>query len=373
MSSSELPLVDLKAQYGSLRGEIDAAIREVLERQVFIGGPETTAFEAEFAEACEARTCVAVSSGTSALELTLEALGVGPGDEVITVAHTFFATAEAVVRRGAIPVFVDVSPEHWTMLPELVTSAIGPRTRALIPVHIYGHPADVPAIAALAPGVPIIEDAAQAHGARYHGLPLGSAATAACYSFFPAKNLGAYGDAGAVVTGDDDFAARIRALRDHGRSAKYEHESIGTNARISELQAAVLRVKLRHLPEWLHARRRLSLLYEERLGELDFQFQMVATWAEHARHLFVVRHPDRDALRVRLAEERIATGVHFPIPAHLQRALAGREWRAATALSETEELATSVLSLPLYPELAEEDLDRVAGALRRALAAAAPR
>ena len=260
MSSAGLPLVDLRAQYATIEREVGDALARVLERQVFINGPETVAFEAEFAAACEAAECVAVSSGTTALELALRAIGVGPGDEVITVSHTFFATVSAIVSTGATPVFVDVDPSSWTMDPRLVAGALSERTKAIVPVHIYGHPADVPAITAVAPGVPVIEDAAQAHLARYHGSAVGSSAAASCYSFYPGKNLGAYGDAGAVVTSDPDFAARVRALRDHGRTrgAKYEHALLGTNARAAELQTAVLRTKLPLLRAWTQLRQALA-------------------------------------------------------------------------------------------------------------------
>ena len=244
-----------------------------------------------------------------------------------------------------------------------MAEALSPNTKAIVPVHLYGHPADVVAIAAAAPGIPIVEDAAQAHGARYHGRPVGSDAVATTFSIFPAKNLGAYGDAGAIVTDDAALAAHLRALRDHGRSGKYEHAEIGTNARAVELQAAILRAKLSHVRDWTEARRRLSARYEERLTGM--RFQRTRDWAEPARHLFVLSHSERDAIAEALHEEGISTGVHYPIPCHLQPAASTFEWRAAGSLDVSEEAARTVLSLPLYPELGEDGVDRVAEAVLR--------
>lgn len=367
---SSFPLVDLKAQYRTIEPEIDTAIRRVLERQVFIGGPETAAFEAEFAAACEAADAIAVSSGTTALELALKALGVGPGDEVVTVSHTFFATISAIVATGATPVLIDIDENSWTMAPERVADALTERTKAIVPVHLYGHPADVPAIAAAAPGVAIVEDAAQAHLARYHGDAVGTSARAACYSFYPGKNLGAYGDAGAITTSDPELAAHMRALRDHGRTrgAKYEHELIGTNARAAELQLAVLRVKLPHLEAWTRERQRLALRYED--GLADSTVQATQPWAEHARHLFVLLHRDRDRIVGELQERGIGAGIHYPVPCHRQPALAGR-WRAAGGLDTTDEVTSTCLSLPLYPELGDAGVETVLGALERSLLASA--
>jgi dTDP-4-amino-4,6-dideoxygalactose transaminase len=365
----EIPLIDLQAQYASIRDEVDAAIARVLERQSFIGGPETAAFESEYAQFCGASHCVAVSSGTAALELVLEALGVGPGDEVITVSHTFFATVSAVLRRGAVPVFVDVGPDDWTMAPDLVAEAVSARTKAIVPVHIYGHPCDVPAIAEAAPGIPIVEDAAQAHGARYHGLAIGTGASAACFSFYPGKNLGAYGDAGAVITDDALLAKRVHALRNHGRAnEKYEHRSLGTNARASELQMAVLRAKLPHLRRWTELRRSLSLMYELRLALDPSQYQKNQPWAEHARHLFVVRVPQRDRVVGALHSRGIQAGIHYPIPCHRQGALKKLAWRSVPAqLEVTDRVAAECISLPLYPELGADGVERVSAALESAL------
>jgi dTDP-3-amino-3,4,6-trideoxy-alpha-D-glucose transaminase len=362
--TGDISLVDLGAQYRTIRADVDAAITRVVDRQWFVDGDECAAFEREFAEFCGSSCAIAVSNGTAALELTLEALGVGEGDEVVTVAHTFIATVAPIVRVGATPVFVDVSSDNWTMSPQAVAAAITPRTRAIVPVHLYGHPADVPAIAAAAPGIPIVEDAAQAHGARYHDVPVGTAAAAACYSFYPAKNLGAYGDAGAIVTDDEMLARRLRALRDHGRSGgKYVHRLIGTNARMAELQAAVLRVKLPHLREWTNNRRALARRYEEELSG-SFELQVESEWAMHVRHLFVLLHPERDRLLAALNRRGIGAALHYPVPVHRQEALSRHDWRAAGSLAESERLASQCLSLPLYPELPVSAVEQIVRALQ---------
>jgi dTDP-4-amino-4,6-dideoxygalactose transaminase len=360
---ADVPLVDLAAQYRSIQPDIDSAVWRVIERQLFVDGPEIAAFEVEFARFCGAEHAVAVANGTAALELTLEALGVGPGDEVVTVSHTFVATVGAIVRTGATPVFVDIDEDNWTMSPEALHEAVTPRTRAIVPVHLYGHPANVPALAAAAPGVPIVEDAAQAHGATYHGAPVGSAAAAACFSFYPAKNLGAYGDAGAIVTNDESVAARVRVLRDHGRNGgKYEHECFGANERMAELQAAVLRAKLPYLDGWTAARRERAARYEALL-EPRFELQHASPWADHARHLFVVLHPDRDTLLEALRARGIGAALHYPVPVHRQQAMLGHPWRAAGTLATTERVAAQCLSLPLYPELAPAAVDAIAALL----------
>jgi dTDP-4-amino-4,6-dideoxygalactose transaminase len=362
---SKIPLVDLQAQQRSIGAEITAAIARVEERQMFVNGPEVAAFEVEFANWCTAPHCIAVSSGTTALELTLQALEVGPGDEVITVSHTFFATVGAIARRGATPVLIDVDPRTWTMDPDRVAAAVGPRTKAIVPVHLYGNPADIPAISRAAPGVAIVEDAAQAHGARYHDQPLGSGSAAACYSFYPGKTLGAHGDAGAITTGDAELADRVSQLRDHGRAGgKYEHLCVGTNARMAELQAAVLRAKLPHLTDWIDARQRIAAMYQSALAG-HVPTQEVEPWAEHTWHLFVALHPDRDGIRPQLQEQGIATGVHYPIPVHRQPAMEQVEHRIVGDLAVTDQLASTCLSLPIYPELGEDDVRRVLDSLCR--------
>jgi dTDP-4-amino-4,6-dideoxygalactose transaminase len=372
--SERIPLVDLHAQYKTIAPEIDDALQRVLQAQSFINGREVAAFEDEFAAASEASSCIGVSNGTTAIELALIALGVGPGDEVITVSHTFFATVGAIVRCGATPVFVDIDPETWTMDPRQVAYAVSPKTKAIVPVHLYGHPADVPAIAAAAPGIPIVEDAAQAHLALYHGAAVGTIGAAATFSFYPGKNLGAYGDAGAVITQDSELAETMKALRDHGRmqGAKYEHDRFGSNWRMDEFQAAVLRVKLPHLRAWTNARQEIALSYETMLADEDLKMQTVAPWAEHVRHLFVVCHPQRDRILAELKEEGIDGGIHYPVPVHLQPALVrnpGMWRRGAGSLDVTEEVTSTCFSLPLYPELSAEDAERISGALRALLPA----
>jgi dTDP-3-amino-3,4,6-trideoxy-alpha-D-glucose transaminase len=367
-----IPLVDLKAQYRAIGPEIEAAIGRVLARQSFINAGETRAFEEELAAFCEAPEAIGVSNGTTAIELILNALEVGPGDEVITVSHTFMATVGAILRTGATPVLVDVDEATWTMSPERVAQAVTSRTKAIVPVHLYGNPADVPAIAAAAPGIPIVEDAAQSHGARYHGRAVGSDAVAASYSFYPGKTLGAYGDAGAVTTADPEVALRLRRLRDHGRHrAKYEHASVGTNARMDEIQAAVLRTKLAHLPAWIAERQRLCVRYEERLSGAGVRLQRIEQWADPTWHLYVLLHPERDRLAADLRERGISTGVHYPIPVHRQPGMAGVPHRVQGGeLPVTDELAAKCLSLPIYPELGDAGVDRVAGAVQDVLAGA---
>jgi dTDP-4-amino-4,6-dideoxygalactose transaminase len=370
---SKIPLVDLQAQQRSIGAEITAAIARVEERQMFVNGPEVAAFEVEFANWCTAPRCIAVSSGTTALELTLQALEVGPGDEVITVSHTFFATVGAIARRGATPVLIDVDPRTWTMDPDRVAAAVGPRTKAIVPVHLYGNPADIPAISRAAPGVAIVEDAAQAHGARYHDRPLGSGSAAACYSFYPGKTLGAHGDAGAITTGDAELADRVSQLRDHGRAGgKYEHLCVGTNARMAELQAAVLRAKLPHLTDWIDARQRIAAMYQSALAG-HVPTQEVEPWAEHTWHLFVALHPNRDGIRPQLQEQGIATGVHYPIPVHRQPAMEQVEHRIVGDLAVTDQLASTCLSLPIYPELGEDDVRRVLDSFCREIGVVASR
>ena len=356
------PLVDLGAQYESIRAEIDAAIARVLRRQVFLAGPETEAFEVEFAAYAEAAEAVAVASGTAALELALWALEIGAGDEVIVPAWTFWATPQAIIRQGATPVFVDVTEDDWTIDPEAAGAAVTAQTKAIVAVHIFGHPADVRSVGRAAPDMAIVEDAAQAHGARYWGAMVGSDSVAATYSFYPSKNLGAYGDAGAVTTTDSALAGRLRALRDHGSVAKYTHMFAGTNARCDELQAAILRAKLPQLNDWNSRRQELAAMYEERLRGI-VPVQATQPWAEHARHLFVVLVENRDAIRDRLRRKGIGVGIHYPAACHQQPGWTGRRPR----LPVSEALAGAALTLPLYPELGEAGVEHVCDELLAAL------
>lgn len=367
-TKTRIPLVDLKAQYQLIKPEVDAALQSVLDSTAFINGPAVSEFEQAFADFCQARYAIGVASGTAALQLVLKALGIGSGDEVITVAHTFCATAEAIELVGARPVFVDIDPKTHTLDPNLLERAITLRTRAVIPVHLYGLPADMDAINAIASrhNLYVIEDAAQAHGARYKGRRVGSLGHVACFSFYPSKNLGAYGDAGAVTTNDLELAQRILALRDHGRvvgangkRAKYEHDLVGYSERLDTLQAAVLRAKLNHLPAWTQARRRIAQTYKQALAHCSaLTLPYEPDGYEGVYHLFVIRTAERDALRQHLLENGIETGIHYPIPLHLQRAFAHLGYQLGD-LPHTERAAREILSLPIYPELSAADQQRV--------------
>ena len=371
-----IPMVDLAAQYRRIRAEVDAAMARVLETTAFIKGEDCGAFEREFAAYCGAAHAVGVANGTDALILALRAYGVGPGDEVVTVANTFIATGEAILLNGARPVFVDVDPVTFTMDPAKVEAAITPRTKVILPVHLYGHPADMEAIGAIAArhGLPVLEDAAQAHGAEIGGRRAGTLGHAACFSFYPGKNLGAYGDAGAVVSNDADFAARLRQIANHGGGAnKYDNVVLGTNSRLDTLQAAVLRVKLRHLETWNTERRQRVAAYDRALaGVAGVTLPRERAGMRSAWHLYTVRAEGRGALQSALKEEGIATAVHYPRPIHLQPAMAPAGGRAGD-LPVSEMLSKEVLCLPLYPELPFEDIARVADAVRAASAVGAAR
>jgi dTDP-4-amino-4,6-dideoxygalactose transaminase len=360
-------MVDLRAQYLRIEQELDRAMRRVVETTVFVRGPECAAFEQELARYCGVGHACGVASGTDALRLALWAYGVSPGDEVVTVAHTFVATAEAILQNGARPVFVDVDPEIYTMDPACLELAISPRTKAIVPVHLYGHPADMTAILEIAArhAIPVLEDAAQAHGATFRGRRAGALGHAACFSFYPGKNLGAYGDAGAVVSDDSAFVERVRRLAHHGSgTSKYDNVVPGTNSRLDALQAAVLRAKLPHLDEWNAERRERVAAYRDQLSGLSQV--ILPREAEHARsawHLFVVRVRDRAGLQQHLASRGVTTAVHYPTPLHRQPAMASALVPEA-GLPVSERLAEEVLSLPLYPELPLAAVRRIAEATR---------
>jgi dTDP-4-amino-4,6-dideoxygalactose transaminase len=363
---NKIPLVGLYDQYQIIKPEIDAAIESIINNSAFIGGEAVRKFEEEFAAYCETAACVGVGNGTDAIYLTLRALDIGQGDEVITVAHTFIATSEAISMTGARPVFVDVTKDTMLMDAALLEQAITPRTRAIMPVHLYGQPCDMDAIMQIAErhGLKVIEDAAQAHGARWRGRRVGSIGDAACFSFYPGKNLGAFGDAGAVVSNDVDLIERIRMLANHGRLEKYTHKMEGVNSRLDGLQAAILRVKLRHLDEWNESRRRHADFYFESLGGGDLEMPSVHEHAEPVWHLFVVRVADREALQATLQNEGIATGVHYPVPLHRQPAY--YDYGAHQPLPVTELVAARVVSLPMYPELTTSQLDKIVNAISTA-------
>ncbi|HYW25126.1 MAG TPA: DegT/DnrJ/EryC1/StrS family aminotransferase [Terriglobales bacterium] len=361
-----LPLVDLRAQYRTIEDEVMAAIRGVLQSGQFVLGPETEAFERELAAHCRAAEAIGTSSGTSALHLALLAAGVGAGDEVITVPFTFVATVAAIEYTGARPVLVDVRADSLTMDPLLIEAAITPRTRAIVPVHLYGQPADMDPILeiARAHGLRVIEDACQAHGAEYRGQRVGALGDLGCFSFYPGKNLGAYGEGGAVVTNDEDFAGTVRALRHWGQTRKYHHELKGFNYRLEELQAAILRVKLRHLDDWTEARRSHARLYDRLLaGVLPTPVEM--PYARHVYHVYAVRTRFRERLERALADAGVHTGVHYPAPVHLQPAYADLGHRPG-AFPVSERAAAEVLSLPMYAELQDHEIDLVAELVRTA-------
>ena len=368
-SMAPIPLLDLRAQFQSHRQEYLDAIARVLDGMTLFLGPEQAAFESEFAAYCEAEHGVTVSNGTDALNLALRAIGVGPGDEVITVSNTFIATVEAISLVGARPVFVDVDPETYTMDWRQLEQAMTPRTRAILPVHLFGHAADMDPILAFARehGLAVVEDASQAHGATYKGKKVGSLGDIGCFSLYYSKNLGAYGEAGICVTNSADYASAMRVFRDHGSRKRYYHEIVGTNARMDEIQAAVLRVKLPHLDEWNALRNAHAAAYTEALRPIVTATPSVAPWAGHAFYVYVVRVPERDRVRAELEAQGVLTGVHYPIPCHLQPACVEYGY-AAGSLPVTEAYADQILSLPLYPELTGGQIATVVAAVERACA-----
>lgn len=360
-----IPFLDLKAQYLSIKEDVDPAVIGVMESTQFVLGAEVQAFEEEFAAYCDAEYGIAVSSGTSALHLALLAAGVGPGDEVITVPFTFVATAAAVCYIGARPVFVDVDPRSYTMDVGQIEAAITSRTKAILPVHLYGQAADMDPIREIAGrhGLAVVEDAAQAHGASYNGRVVGSIGDMGCFSFYPGKNLGAYGEGGIVVTNDAEHARKIRMLRDWGQARKYHHELLGFNYRMDGFQGAVLRVKLRHLEAWTEARRAHAAHYDALLTEYGIEPPAVLPNRRHVYHIYAIRSPQRDELQQALSAKQIHTGIHYPIPVHLQPAYAGLGYQQGD-FPCSEAVASEVLSLPMFAELSAEQVETVAKAVR---------
>jgi dTDP-4-amino-4,6-dideoxygalactose transaminase len=366
--TSRIPFLDVPATYAELQEELDAAAQRVMASGQYILGPEVTAFEEEFAAYCEARHAIGVGSGLDALRLVLLGYGIGPGDEVVVPSNTFIATWLAVSQAGATPVPVEPDPETHNLTAGAVEAALTPSTRAIMPVHLYGQPAAMEALTALGRrrGIPVIEDAAQAQGARYRGRRAGSLADAAGFSFYPGKNLGALGDAGAVTTDDDALAERVRTLRNYGSKVKYHHEVPGLNSRLDSLQAAFLRVKLRRLDEWNERRRSVADRYLQALaGVDDIVLPAVTEATEPVWHLFVVRHPRRDDLQAALADAGVDTIIHYPIPPHLSGAY--RDSFRDARLPIAERLADEVLSLPMGPHLSLDDAKRVTRAVRDAV------
>jgi dTDP-4-amino-4,6-dideoxygalactose transaminase len=363
-----VPFVDLQAQYRAIKAEVDEAVQRVLDTSAFILGREVEAFERAFSEYVGARECVGVSNGTAAIHLALAACGVGAGQEVIVPANTFFATPEAVSAAGATPVFVDCDPVTYNLDASKIEAAVTERTRAVIPVHLYGQPADLDAVSEVARRhhLIVIEDAAQAHGALYKGRRVGALARAGCFSFYPGKNLGAYGEGGAVVTDDPAVARRVRMLRDHGSERKYHHEVVGYNLRLEGIQGAVLSVKLKHLDGWNELRRRHAERYRELLAPLAEACALTlpreAEYASHVYHLFVVQTAERDRLQRYLSSAGVQTGIHYPTPAHLQPAYAALGHRAGD-FPHAESQSRRVLSLPMFAELTGQQIEHVAEAV----------
>jgi dTDP-4-amino-4,6-dideoxygalactose transaminase len=366
----DIPFVDLKAQYRQIQAEANAAVLAVMERGDFILGGAVAEFERAFADYCDVEHAVGVDSGYSALELILHAYGIGPGDEVITAANTFIATTLAISNTGATPVLVDIDPDTYNIDPAKIEAAITPRTRAIMPVHLYGQPADMDAIVAIARrhGLRVFEDAAQAVGLRYKGRRAGSLGDAAAFSFYPGKNLGAYGDGGAVVTNDAAVAEKIRLLRNIGQKVKYYHEVKGFNNRLDTMQAAVLKVKLPYLDGWNAERRRAAATYADLMAGLPLVTPHTADYAEHIFHLYVVRVENREALMEHLKNLGVATGLHYPIPIHLQPAYSELGYKRGD-FPITEAYAESILSLPIFPELDDEKVAYVVDGIRDFFAA----
>jgi dTDP-4-amino-4,6-dideoxygalactose transaminase len=359
-----VPYLDLQAQYDGIRTEVLTALREICESGRFAQGPATLDFETKFAAYCGVDHCVSLNSGTSALHLALRCLDIGPGDEVVTVGLTFIATAWAISYVGARPIFVDIDPARRTMCPTKLEAAITPRTKAIIPVHVYGMPADMDPIKTVADrhGLPIIEDAAQAHGARYRGKRVGQLGRVACFSFYPTKNLGAYGEGGALITNDASIAQRARSLRDHAQSQKYLHDEIGYNYRMDSFQAAVLAIKLKRLDAWNTARADRAAYYAELLKNSSYKLPTHPSDSECVWHCYVIETPERDRVRAALDDAGIETGVHYPVPVHLQKAYAYLGYKPGD-LPVTERLCQHCLALPIYPELSKEKILTVASVL----------
>jgi dTDP-4-amino-4,6-dideoxygalactose transaminase len=360
-----VPYLDLNAQMRPIRKEIDAAIARTLDNCSFCLGPDVAQFEKDFAAFCGAKDAVAMNSGTSALHIAMRLLDIGPGDEVITTPCTFVATSWAISYVGAKPVYVDIEDATFNLDPTKVEKAITPRTKAIMPVHLYGHPFDIDAFLEISRkrNIPLVEDAAQAHAATYKGKIIGGFGVMSGFSFYPGKNLGAYGEGGALVTNDSKLAARARALREHGSHQRYYHDEVGYNYRMEGIQGAVLGVKLKHLAAWTKERRRVAHRYQELLKGTPLQLPMEASYAESAWHLFVVRHSDRDGLKKHLESQKIGCALHYPLPLHLQKAYANLGYKAGD-FPVAEKAARECLSLPIYPEMTDAQIQRVADAIK---------
>jgi dTDP-4-amino-4,6-dideoxygalactose transaminase len=363
--SEPIPYLDLKAQIKPLRAEIDAAIARTIDNCSFCLGPDTVQFEKEFAKFCGAEYAIGFNSGTSALHVALMLLNVGPGDEVITTPYTFVATSWAISYVGATPVYVDVEDGTMNLDPKLVEKAITPKTKAVMPVHLYGQPFDIDPIREICRkhNLPLVEDSAQAHGAKYKGKTIGTFGEISCFSFYPGKNLGAAGEGGALVTNNPEFAKRAKSLREHGSTVRYYHDEVGFNYRMEGIQGAVLGVKLPHLKKWTAERQRVAKRYAELLKDLPLQLPTEASYAESVWHLYVVRHPRRDELKAHLDANGVGCALHYPLPLHLQKCYASLGHKAGD-FPVSEKAASQCLSLPIYPELTEAQIQRVAEVVR---------
>ena len=358
----QIPLVDLKAQYSGIKEEIDSAVKEVIDSTSFILGKKVEDFENKFAELCNVKHCVGMNNGTSALRLALLAIGIKPNDEVITSPFTFIATAEAISHIGAKPVFADIDEKTYCIDHEKIEEKITGKTKAIIPVHLFGQPADMTPILEIAKkhSLKVIEDAAQAHNALYKNKKAGSMGDVNCFSFYPGKNLGAYGEAGAVCTNDDEAAKELILLRQHGELTRYYHDIIGDNCRMEALQGAVLGVKIKYLDEWTEKRRKNAEYYNKLLKDLDLILPYEADYAKHVYHIYAIRTKNRDRLRDFLGKNGISAGIHYPIPVHLQKAYFFMGIKKG-AFPISEKIADEILSLPMYPELSEGQMEHISG------------
>ena len=361
----KVPYLDLPAQIRPLRKEIDAAIARNIDACSFCLGPDVVQFEKDFAKYCGAEHCVAFNSGTSALHVALLLLGIKQGDEVISTPHTFVATSWAISYVNAKPVYVDIDDATFNLDPALIEKAITPRTKAIVPVHLYGHPFDVDGIMAVAKkhNLPVVEDACQAHGAKYKGKTIGTFGAMSCYSFYPGKNLGAAGEGGALVTNNAEYAKRARSLREHGSTVRYYHDEVGFNYRMEGIQGAVLGVKLPHLPAWTAGRQRVAKRYADLLKDTPLKLPTQADWAESVWHLYVVRHPKREELKKHLEANGVGCALHYPLPLHLQKCYADLGYKEGS-FPVSEKAARECLSLPIYPELTDAQILRVADVIK---------
>jgi len=362
--SEKIPLLGLAKQYESIKGEIGQAISQVLEGGIFIMGENTSAFEKEFSSYCSTSHCIGTASGTDAIFLTLKALGVGKGDEVITCSNSFIATALAITNTGATPIFADASQENFNILPKSLEEKISPKTKAIIPIHLFGQPSPMNEISEIASkhSIPVIEDACQAHGALYNSKKAGSLSDAACFSFYPSKNLGCYGDGGAITTNNSELHEKLSLLHNYGQTKKYHHSIKGFNSRLDEIQAAVLRVKLKKLDSWNKQRRKNAAQYKKLVSNPCISLPIEEPYATHVFYQYVVKSEKRDALQSHLTANHIPTIIHYPVPIHLQPAYSELKLSKGT-LPNTEELAGQILSLPVYPELSQQQIELAASAL----------